>query len=182
MTDLAALYKKRFEDLRGNIPGSVHSPKQGFSAEWIVESKRGKDTFLTFDTDLSEVLNEVYEKDFDEEAFVLSKAADILRTSLLKRESQGFSGQFDLDSQTSFFLQFLSSFVDMVLQGTNININKKYLEPSKFNNFSVDWAKYCETNKGQYKWKLLSKIQRIATRCLHGNDVARQNTEKGNHR
>ena len=70
----------------------------------------------------------MYEKDFDEDAFVLSRAADILRTSLLERESKEFDGEFHLDSHSSFVLQVLSSFIDMILQGANINKNKKYLE------------------------------------------------------
>ena len=70
----------------------------------------------------------MYEKDFDEDAFVLSRAADILRTSLLERESKEFDGEFHLDSHSSFVLQVLSSCIDLILQGANINKNKKYLE------------------------------------------------------
>ena len=134
MPDLAALYKKRFEDLGGVLPERVHSTrlKSRLLAlahiNGLTESKRGKTTYLAFDDDLCDVFKTIYEKDFDEDAFVLSRAADILRKSLLERESKEFDSEFHLDSQSSFVPQVLSSFVDMILQGTNINKNKKYLE------------------------------------------------------
>ena len=90
----------------------------------LAESKCGKDTFLAFDTDLSNVLKVVYEKDFDEDAFVLSRAANIIRQGLLERESQEFDGSFHHDSQSSFIPKVLSSFVDMILQGTDIKKKK----------------------------------------------------------
>ena len=132
MADLAALYKKRFEDLGGVLPERVHSTRLKLRLlahiDGLTESKRGKTTYLAFDDDLCDVFKTIYEKDFDEDAFVLSRAADILRKSLLERESKEFDSEFHLDSQSSFVPQVLSSFVDMILQGTNINKNKKYLE------------------------------------------------------
>ena len=132
MADLAALYKKRFEDLGGVLPERVHSTRLKLRLlahiDELTESKRGKTTYLAFDDDLCDVFKTIYEKDFDEDAFVLSRAADILRKSLLERESKEFDGEFHLDSQSLFVPQVLSSFVDMILQGTNINKNKKYLE------------------------------------------------------
>ena len=132
MADFAALYKKRFEDLGGVLPERVHSTRLKLRLlahiDGLTESKRGKTTYLAFDDDLYNVFKTIYEKDFDEDAFVLSRAADILRKSLLERESKEFDGEFHLDSQSLFVLQVLSSFVGMILQGTNINKNKKYLE------------------------------------------------------
>lgn len=87
-----------------------------------------KDTYLAFDDHLSDVFNTIYEKDFDEDALVLSRAADILRKSLLDRESQEFNGRFDINSQSNFVPPVLSSFLDMILQGSNIKKKKKYLE------------------------------------------------------
>ena len=132
MENLAALYKKRFEDLIGVLPERVHSTRLKLRLlahiDGLTESKRGKTTYLALDDDLCDIFKTVYEKDFDEDAFVLSSAADILRKSLLERESKEFDGQFHLDLQLSFVPQVLSSFVDMILQGTNIIKNKKYLE------------------------------------------------------
>ena len=129
MADLAALYKKRFEDLGGVLPERVHSTRLKLRLlahiDRLTESKRGKTTYLTFDDDLCDVFKTIYEKDFDKDAFVLSRAADILRKSMFERGSEEFDGQFHLDSQSSFVPQVLSSFVDMILQGTNIKKKKK---------------------------------------------------------
>ena len=43
---------------------------------------------------------------------------------MLERGSEEFDGEFHLDSQSSFVPQVFSSFVDMILQGTNIKKNK----------------------------------------------------------
>ena len=132
MADLAALYKKRFKDLGGVLPERVHSKRLKLRhlahIDGLTESKRGKTTYLAFDDDLCDICKTIYGNDFDEDAFVLSRAADILRKSLLERESKEFDGEFHLDSKSLFVPQVLSSFVDMILQGTNINKNKKYLE------------------------------------------------------
>ena len=139
MADLAALYEKRFEDLGGALPEYVHSTwlKLRLLAhiDGLMESKWGNTTYLAFDDDLCDVFKTIYEKDFDEDAFVLSKAADTLRKSLLERESKEFDVEFHLNLQSLFVPQVLFSFVDMILQGTNINKNIKYL-------------KHCETYQG----------------------------------
>ena len=100
MADLAALYKKRFEDLGGVLPERVHSTRLKLRLlahiDELTESKRGKTTYLAFDDDLCDVFKTIYEKDFDEDAFVLSRAADILCKSLLERESKEFDGKFIL--------------------------------------------------------------------------------------
>ena len=99
MADLAALYKKRFEDLGGVLPERVHSTRLKLRLlahiDGLTESKRGKTTYLAFDDDLCDVFKTIYEKDFDEDAFVLSRAA-ILCKSLLERESKEFDGKFIL--------------------------------------------------------------------------------------
>ena len=107
----------------------------------------------------------IYEKDFDEDAFVLSRAADILRKSLLERELKEFDGKFHLDSQSSFVPQVLSSFVDMILQGTSINKNKKYLEQA---NLTIS--------------QLFLQSKRVASRSLLKNDGTCQNSKKRSRR
>ena len=128
MADLAALYKKRFEDLGGVLPERVHSTRLKLRLlahiDRLTESKRGKTTYLTLDDDLYDVFKTIYEKDFDKDAFVMSRAADILRNSMLEKGSEEFDGEFYLDSQSSFVPQVLSSFVDMILHSTNIKKTK----------------------------------------------------------
>ena len=84
MVDLAGLYKKQlFEDLGGVLPERVQSTRVKLRLlahiDGLTKSKRGKTTYLAFDDDLCDVFKTIYEKDFDEDAFILSRAADILR-------------------------------------------------------------------------------------------------------
>ena len=99
--DLAALYKKRFEDLGGALPERVRSKRLKLRLlahiDGLTESKRGKTMYLAFDDNLRDVSKTIYEKHFDEDAFVLSRAADILCKSLLERELKEFDGAFHLD-------------------------------------------------------------------------------------
>ena len=77
----------------------------------LKEFKQGKTTFLSFDDDLCDIMNIIYEWDFDDNAFVLSKAAEILRKSLLDRELSSP----DKPSQNDIVPQILTSFGDMLL-------------------------------------------------------------------
>ena len=118
MADLPALYKKRIEGLGGVLPECINSTRLKLRLlahiDGLTESKRGKTTHLAFDDNLCDVFK-IYEKDFDEDAFVLSRAADILRKSWLERESKEFDGEFHLNLQSSFVPQVLLLFVDMIL-------------------------------------------------------------------
>ena len=129
MTDLALLYKSRIEYLGAIPPERVYTTRLKLrllsNIDGLTESTYGKTTYLAFDNDLCDVFKRVYEKDFDEDAFILSQAATILRKSLLEREAKDFDCEFHQESQSSFIPQNLRSFVDMVLQGVNINKNKK---------------------------------------------------------
>ena len=59
MPDLAALYKKRFEDLVGVLPERVHSTRLKLRLpahiDGLTESRRGKTMYLAFEDDLCDV-------------------------------------------------------------------------------------------------------------------------------
>ena len=135
MTDLADLYRSRLIDLGGTAPDRIHSTRLKTRLlahfEGLKEFREGKETFLAFDDDLCTVLKVIYEQNYDDDAFVLSKAADILRRDIFTKQNENFDGKFNVDSQICFAPQSLSSFIDMLLQGTNINNNKKHLEQSR---------------------------------------------------
>ena len=99
--------------------------------EGLMEFKEGKESYLAFDEDLGGVLKEIYEKNYDDDAFVLSKAAEILRRDVFAKENKPFDGTFDLDTQNESTPQCLQSFVDMLLQGPNVNNEKKKQEQSR---------------------------------------------------
>ena len=67
-----------------------------------------------------------YEKSYNDEAFVLSKAAEIIYQDILLVDSN-FDRNFARDCQRHFLPQSLRLFVDNVLQGSKINSLHKQL-------------------------------------------------------
>ena len=67
-----------------------------------------------------------YEKSYNDEAFVLSKAAEIIYQDILLVDSN-FDRNFARDCQQHFLPQSLRLFVDNVLQGSKINSLHKQL-------------------------------------------------------
>ena len=66
-----------------------------------------------------------YERNFDDEAFVLSEAAKILLHDIFTKDCNEFDGHFSKNSQKEFEPAFLKSFVGMVIQGNRINNSNK---------------------------------------------------------
>ena len=132
---------------------------------------------MAFDDDLWHVFKTIYEKGFDEDAFVPPIAADILHKSLLERESKEFVGEFHLDSQSSFISQVLSSFVDMILQGTNINQNKKYLEQANLTISQLIGQNIVKRTRDKTTTNYFCKA-RVTSRSLLANDGTCQNLKR----
>ena len=82
--------------------------------------------YLAFDDDVGTVLKTFYEKSYDDETFVLSKAAKIIRRDILLEDST-FDGNFTRDCQQHFLPQSLKSFADNILQGSKISSSHKQL-------------------------------------------------------
>ena len=132
MTDLADMYKRRFEDLGGECPERIHTTKLKnrllSQLDSLKEFKEGKNSFLTFDNEIGSVLRNVYENSFDDEALILSRAAEIIRKQIFQKQYSGFDGTFSENCQRSFLPRTLTVFIDLILQGSNINNNHKHLE------------------------------------------------------
>ena len=69
-----------------------------------------------------------YGKSYDDEAFILSEAAKILRRDVLSNPSTDFNGCFLEDCLDKFVPQSIKSFIDQVLQGNIINDSHRGLE------------------------------------------------------
>ena len=82
--------------------------------------------YLAFDGDVGTVLKMFYEKSYDDEAFVYSEAAKIIRRDILLVDSN-FYGNFTRNCQQHFLPQSLKSLVDNILQGSKINSSHKQL-------------------------------------------------------
>ena len=132
LVDLADLYKERVQELGGRISGRVHTTKLKQRLLAHVDNLREysdkKFLYLTFEENVGTVLKNCYRKTYDDEAFVLSEAAKLLRRDILSNPSMDFNGSFIEDCQKKFVPASVKSFVDAVIQGNRINESSLGLE------------------------------------------------------
>ena len=126
------MYKKRLIELGAHAPNRVHTTKLKNRImahfENIRDFKEGNSSYLVFDADIGSAIKSVCDTDYDDEAFILSKAASILRRDIFSKENKEFDGNFTKNCLHDSLPQSLKSFVGMTLQGTDIK--HKYLEQS----------------------------------------------------
>ena len=94
-----------------------------------------------------------------------------------KGNQKSFVGEFHLDSQSSFISQVLSSFVDMILQGTNINQNKKYLEQANLTISQLIGQNIVKRTRDNTTANYFCKA-RVTSRSLLANDGTCQNLKR----
>ena len=119
LADLANLYKTNAREVGGITPDMVHTTKlKKQLLLHIANLKEFQDSndhcYIAFDEDVGTVLKTFYEKNYDDEAFVLSEAAKI-RWDILLVDSN-LDGNFTRDCQQYFLPQSLKSFVDNISQ------------------------------------------------------------------
>ena len=85
--------------------------------------------YLAFDDSVGIIFKMFYEKSYNDEAFVLSKATKIIHRDMLLVEST-FDGNFTKNCQQHFLPQSLKLLVDNILQGSKINSSHKQLTQS----------------------------------------------------
>ncbi|XP_045131595.1 uncharacterized protein LOC123516404 [Portunus trituberculatus] len=81
--------------------------------------KEGRDILLAFDEDIGSALTKVCEKEYDDEAITLAKAAQIVRRYMLEKNAS-FTGSFDSECQTQSVPQTLLALVAMIHEGPSI--------------------------------------------------------------
>jgi len=83
--------------------------------------KEARDIFITFGEDIGSVLK-VASEGRDDEAMILSKAANIVR-SKMKEMNCVFNGNFQTNCQKNSVPETLLHLVSMILRGSNIKTN-----------------------------------------------------------
>ena len=117
LVDLARFYKERVAELA--LLAHVEN---------LREYKDKRFSHLTFDENVEIVLKSCYERNFDDEAFVLSEAAKSLRRDIFAKHRNKFDRHFSENSQKEFIPASLKSFAGTVIQGNRINNSNKGLE------------------------------------------------------
>ena len=89
LVDLAKLYKERVKELGGHTLERVHTTKLKnrllAHVETLREFSDNRFSYLTFDETLGDVIKSYHEQSRDEETFVLSDAAKILRRDIFDK-------------------------------------------------------------------------------------------------
>jgi hypothetical protein len=103
LSDLNKMYTARLTNLGADMTSRVNSTRL---KERILSNipdlqahKHGREVLLAFEDDVGLALKKAYESDFDEEAIVLAKAAEIVRKDILKHEKSAFTGSFSQECQ-----------------------------------------------------------------------------------
>ena len=132
LVHLTRLYKERVIEFGGHTSERLHTIKLknrlSAHAENLREYKDKKFSYLTFDENFVTILKSCYERNLDDEAFVLPEAAKILRREVFAKDCNEFDGHFSENSQKEFVPASLKSFVSIVIQGSRINNSNKGLE------------------------------------------------------
>ena len=123
LADLSKLYSSRLQELGVAQSSRVNSThlKNRILANFpdLKAYKEGRDILLAFDEDIGSALTKVCEKEYDDEAITLAKAAQIVRRYMLEKNAS-FTGSFDSECQTQSVPQTLLALVAMIHEGPSI--------------------------------------------------------------
>ena len=123
LAELARLYKTRQKLTGADVSdrfNNTHLKTRILAHQQDRQAYReGRNVLLAFSKDVGAALRQAYERDFDDEAWILSKAAKIVRRDMFSTESK-FQKSLENNCQQEGTPQSLRSLVGMVLGGSNI--------------------------------------------------------------
>ena len=127
LAELARLYKTRPKLFGCDISGRFYNTHLKSRIVAHQQAYReGNDALLAFSKDVGAALRQAYERDFDDEAWILLQAAKIVRRDMFSTESK-FQKSFENNCQRESTSQALGSLVGMILGGSNIQTQKNNL-------------------------------------------------------
>lgn len=124
LSDLAKKYQCPLKQMGVNVDSRVNTTKLKNRLlahfPYMSAQAHGKEVLLMCSDDIGSAVSAACQFDKDMEAIQLVKAASILRRAMFKG-SYKFSGNFTTDCQQNSVPQSLSAFVQMLLEGSNID-------------------------------------------------------------
>lgn len=94
------------------------------------EESDGRRSVLVFKEGLKQFLCEAFkERDYSEDTNILAKAAKILRKDIFSHTPFKFEGSFPTGCQASSLPETLKSFISMVLNGLDLNVQEEDAQP-----------------------------------------------------
>ena len=74
--------------------------------------------------EVGNALKKVFENDYDDEAFISSRASSIVRKDVFDKDYKAFEGSFSTECQDTFYPPSLKLFINMLLLGPSIHSRK----------------------------------------------------------
>ena len=141
LTELGKMYRNRLIELGGQAAERIHTTRLKSRLlshfEGLTEFTQGKITFLAFDMEVGNALIKIYENDYDDEAFILSRAATILRKDIFDKNYKAFERSFSTECRDTPPPPSFKLFINMLLQGPSIDSRKKTLRATYVNYFAT---------------------------------------------
>ena len=123
LSDLIKLYTSKLSALGVELDTRVHSTrfKNRLLSQFEDMSSYNdkKEVILAFNYDVGEALSVAAEANFDDDGYILARAAHILRRDMLEENSQQFEGDFNESKQELSVSPALLSFVSCVMHGSS---------------------------------------------------------------
>ena len=120
LSEITKLYEKRLNDfgIETMRVNSHHLKNRllGLCPE-IRSFNQGRDCYIAFDEDIGDILKDAKEHNYDDDAVVLAKGADIIRPEFRIEVSWSLD---QIDCQEEWIPKTFLRFIQMVLRGTNI--------------------------------------------------------------
>ena len=132
LADIAELYSLRLQQLGVTVTNEkrMHTTrlKQRLLARFpdMLAQSKGRDVLLVFDEDVGYALGKACEKDTDNDAVHLARAAQIVRRHMF--DPNTFTGSFKESCQENSVPHSLLALVSMVMEGPSI---KDQIRPNK---------------------------------------------------
>ena len=127
LSDLVKVYRQFLEELGVSIEKRIHSTrlKNRILAQFddISSHNEGKEVLLVFQRDIGAAVASAASIDYDDEGFILAKAAQILRRDILAMENEAFTGKFTVDCQEAFVPASVNCLISSVMRGGQANVN-----------------------------------------------------------
>ena len=125
LSDLVKIYSKQLEELGMDMSSRIHSTclKERILSQFedMRAYKIGREVYLAYDTAVAEALKNASNVSYDDEAYILAKAARIVRRSMKKNVHEKFGGTFQEKRQEKFVSSSLLQLISMILQGRESN-------------------------------------------------------------
>ena len=124
LADLAKMFSARLNQLGVDVSGCLHTTelKNRILAQFpdMQAHREGRDILLAFKDDIAFALKKAYGTNFDDEAIILAKAANIVRRDMMNMNTRTFNGSFDTQCQQNSVPQTLMALVAMILDGRDL--------------------------------------------------------------